>query len=108
MPFLAIGLLKKNRRMVKMIYSLGPRPIYSLGLFTFLHFGSAGRRQRVGHNTCKSMGRVLCVTLTVRRHTTCTNPDSDTARLFLHGTNNLTKLSPEPATWSHHPVCQSH
>ena len=37
--------------MVKMIY----------GLFTFPHSMSAGRPERIGHNTCKSIGRVLCV-----------------------------------------------
>ena len=32
-----------------------------IGLFTFLHLKSAGRPERMGHNTCQSMGRVLCV-----------------------------------------------
>ena len=37
--------------MVKMLYRV----------ITFPHFRSAGRPERMGHNTCKSMGRVLCV-----------------------------------------------
>ena len=32
-----------------------------IGLFTFPHFKSAGRPERMGHKTCKSMGRLLCV-----------------------------------------------
>ena len=32
-----------------------------IGLFTFPHFRSAGRPERMGHNTCKSMEQVLCV-----------------------------------------------
>ena len=30
-------------------------------LFTFLNLKSAGRPECMGHNTCKSMGWVLCV-----------------------------------------------
>ena len=36
-----------------------------IGLFTFFYLKSAGRSECMGHNTCKSMGRVLCV---VRRY----------------------------------------
>ena len=36
-----------------------------IGLFTFPHFRNAERPERMGHNTRKSIGRVLCV---VRRY----------------------------------------
>ena len=36
-----------------------------IGLLTFPHFKCAERPECMGHNTCKSMGGVLCV---VRRH----------------------------------------
>ena len=39
--------------MVKIVYSF----------FTFLHSKSAGRPERMGHNTCKSMGPVLSLWL---------------------------------------------
>ena len=42
-------ILKENKQIVKMI----------LGLFTFLQFRSAERPERMGHNTCKSMGQVI-------------------------------------------------
>ena len=32
-----------------------------IGLFTFVYLKNAGRSECMGHNTCKSMGRVLCV-----------------------------------------------
>ena len=32
-----------------------------IGLFTFLHLKRAGRPERMGHNTCKSMGLLLFV-----------------------------------------------
>ena len=43
-------ILEENRLLVKIIY---------IGLFTFLHIKSIVRPERMGNNTCKSIGRVL-------------------------------------------------
>ena len=33
----------------------------NIGLSTFFHLKNAGRPKRMDHNTCKSMGGILCV-----------------------------------------------
>ena len=37
------------------------KKIYTTGLYRYFHLKNAGRHKRIGHNTYKSMGAVLCV-----------------------------------------------
>ena len=68
-PFIFVCIMKGQHNSIKIQSFIMMIKKYT-GLYRYFHLKSAGRPKRMGHNTCKSMGSVLCV---VRRNSNINN-----------------------------------